>query len=82
MRVKEAVEEHLFCEALVDNWPDSAVPERINQNLEEELGPELAVLSSKQQNPPPFLFTPKKKRSKVDNVSNLFSSAVESNQAS
>ena len=71
-RVKEV------CEALVDNSPDSAVPEGVNENLEEELGPELDVLSSKQQNPPPLLYTPKTKRSKVENVSNLFSSAVES----
>jgi hypothetical protein len=27
MRVKGAVEEHLFCGVLVDNFPDSAVPE-------------------------------------------------------
>jgi len=37
MRVKEIVEMHLFCRS-----------EGVNENLEEELGPELAALSSKE----------------------------------
>jgi hypothetical protein len=43
MRVKEAVEEHLFCRALVDSSQDRCT----NENLEEELGPELTAFSSK-----------------------------------
>ena len=64
--VLEAVEEYLFCGALVDNSPDSAVSEGVNENLKEELGPELAALSSKEQNLPPLVFTPKTKQSEVD----------------
>jgi hypothetical protein len=39
MRVKEAVQEHQFCGAFADNSPDSDVPQGVNENLEEELGP-------------------------------------------
>jgi hypothetical protein len=34
MRVNKAVEEHLFCGAIVDNSPGSAVPAGANENLE------------------------------------------------
>jgi hypothetical protein len=37
MRAKEAVEEHLFREALFDSSPVSAVPEGVNENLEQEI---------------------------------------------
>jgi hypothetical protein len=47
MRVKEPVEDHLSCGAFVDNSSGSTVPEVVNKKLEEELGPELATLSSK-----------------------------------
>ena len=80
MRVKEAVEEHLFCGALVDNSPRQCCSKRIHDNLEKELGPELSALSSKQKNPPPLCS--QTRRSKVDNVSNLFFSYVECIQAS
>jgi len=43
MRVKETVEEHHFCGAIDDNSASSAVPEGVNENLDEELGPQLAM---------------------------------------
>jgi hypothetical protein len=72
INVKEAVEEHLFCGALIDNSPASAVTEGFDENLEEECGPEFAALFSKEQDLPLLLFTPKTKRSQVHSVSNLF----------
>ena len=68
MRVKEAVEEHFICGALVVNYPGSAVPEGVNENLEEEFGPEVTAFSSKKKSPPAHLFTPKTNRSKGDNA--------------
>jgi hypothetical protein len=57
MRVKKTTEEHLFEEILSTIlWSScrqlliSAVPEGVNENLEEELGPELTAFSSKEQN--------------------------------
>jgi len=41
----ETAKELFFCEALVDHSSRSGVPERVNQDLEEELGPEIASSS-------------------------------------
>jgi len=48
MRIKEAVEEYLFCGALIDKSPDRVISEEVNENLEDELGPEPSVLVPKQ----------------------------------
>jgi hypothetical protein len=60
MRVEETVEEYHFCGALVDQSPDSTVTEGVNENLEENLRPEIAALFSKERNPFFFCLLPKR----------------------
>jgi hypothetical protein len=60
-----------FLGPLVDNFPGSTVLQGVNENLEEEIRPEVAASSSKQKDSP-RLRTRKTKWSNVDNVCNLF----------